>query len=433
MLVNDTDGDRDPLEAVLASYPAHGVVHLNRNGSFTYQADAGYTGPDSFTYEAFDGYEYSGRSAVTINVTGTPAGLPSRADPCPYDWKDCEGCCLNGDCSETSAGSNIVARVANLQAPELSTSDVSTPGVIQYYPLALGLVVGQTSKKTNKSWLESAWDAVNLYGAVSDYYEQSSKNEKAAKIAQQAHTELVLKAKMQAADPDLQVPTPTLDKLKFAKTIRDGQRAEIPWQLAALAQFSSKAKWTDWNAQEVVQGYYLAIIPNVEGSQAAVYFKVKLIRLPDKVTHTEYTTNRYDEEIEFGQVIQYGPLVQDSTILNYAKAKLRTSAAEYWGYKATWVPVWGTSIHIVDKEWGLAALSFVNDVATATTLIGGVRYLVARTGGNVVLRPVGNVRPVPPGGTAGAGRTGVGAGGATPRLALTTAERRASRLVSGRN
>ncbi len=54
-LEGDTDGDGDPLTAVLVSGPAHGSVALNANGSFVYTPNLNYSGPDSFTYSASDG------------------------------------------------------------------------------------------------------------------------------------------------------------------------------------------------------------------------------------------------------------------------------------------------------------------------------------------------------------------------------------------
>ncbi|HXT11777.1 MAG TPA: Ig-like domain-containing protein [Candidatus Angelobacter sp.] len=68
VLANDTDAEGDPLIALLNQVPTHGTVQLNANGSFLYTATAGYTGPDSFTYRATDGYATSGVASVTITV-----------------------------------------------------------------------------------------------------------------------------------------------------------------------------------------------------------------------------------------------------------------------------------------------------------------------------------------------------------------------------
>lgn len=68
VLANDTDAEGDPLIALLNQGPAHGTLQLNANGSFLYTAEAGYTGPDAFTYRATDTYATSGVATVTITV-----------------------------------------------------------------------------------------------------------------------------------------------------------------------------------------------------------------------------------------------------------------------------------------------------------------------------------------------------------------------------
>ena len=54
LLSNDTDHDSPSLTAELMSEPAHGTLLLNANGSFTYTPNAGFFGPDEFTYRARD-------------------------------------------------------------------------------------------------------------------------------------------------------------------------------------------------------------------------------------------------------------------------------------------------------------------------------------------------------------------------------------------
>lgn len=72
------DVDVDALTAVLDSGPANGTLTLNPNGSFTYDSNANYHGPDSFTYHANDGTNDSNIVAVTITVNplnDAPAGV----------------------------------------------------------------------------------------------------------------------------------------------------------------------------------------------------------------------------------------------------------------------------------------------------------------------------------------------------------------------
>jgi VCBS repeat-containing protein len=75
VLGNDTDADANALTAVQVSAPTHGTLTLNSDGSFTYQATAGYVGSDSFTYKANDGTDDSNVATVTITTTAGCNGL----------------------------------------------------------------------------------------------------------------------------------------------------------------------------------------------------------------------------------------------------------------------------------------------------------------------------------------------------------------------
>src|SRR5206468_1341572 len=72
VLANDTDPDADPLTAALAAGPAHSSLTLNSNGSFTYTPTTGYSGPDSFTYKANDGFANSNVATVSLTVNAAP-------------------------------------------------------------------------------------------------------------------------------------------------------------------------------------------------------------------------------------------------------------------------------------------------------------------------------------------------------------------------
>ncbi|KKK84007.1 hypothetical protein LCGC14_2787680, partial [marine sediment metagenome] len=72
VLHNDTDAQDDELGAVLINGPSHASSFtLNADGSFTYEPEADYFGPDSFTYKASDGLEESNLATATITVNGT--------------------------------------------------------------------------------------------------------------------------------------------------------------------------------------------------------------------------------------------------------------------------------------------------------------------------------------------------------------------------
>jgi len=82
VLLNDGDVDGDSLVAVKVSNPAHGVVNLAPDGGFSYTPNAGYLGPDGFSYRASDGTATSPVRVVSITVTAIPTPIPTIA-PAP--------------------------------------------------------------------------------------------------------------------------------------------------------------------------------------------------------------------------------------------------------------------------------------------------------------------------------------------------------------
>jgi VCBS repeat-containing protein len=89
-LANDEDGDALTLSIV--ANPAHGIVTLNPDGSWSYDSDPNYNGPDTFTWRAFDGTAFSSTATVNITVTAvndtpsfTPGGNVSSPEDTPYN------------------------------------------------------------------------------------------------------------------------------------------------------------------------------------------------------------------------------------------------------------------------------------------------------------------------------------------------------------
>jgi hypothetical protein len=73
-LGNDTDADGDSLSAVSVSEPADGSVVVNADQTVSYTPDAGFSGSDSFTYQASDGEAVSNTATVTVTVSPPPGG-----------------------------------------------------------------------------------------------------------------------------------------------------------------------------------------------------------------------------------------------------------------------------------------------------------------------------------------------------------------------
>jgi VCBS repeat-containing protein len=68
VLANDVDAEGDPLTVTVVDDPANGTVALAADGSFGYTPHAGFSGSDTFTYQATDGTNVSNAATVTIEV-----------------------------------------------------------------------------------------------------------------------------------------------------------------------------------------------------------------------------------------------------------------------------------------------------------------------------------------------------------------------------
>jgi VCBS repeat-containing protein len=68
VLANDSDPDSATLTATAVDQPANGTLALSADGSFTYTPNVGFSGQDTFTYQAGDGTDTSAPATVTITV-----------------------------------------------------------------------------------------------------------------------------------------------------------------------------------------------------------------------------------------------------------------------------------------------------------------------------------------------------------------------------
>jgi len=85
-------------------------VTLSPDGSFTYTPDAGFTGPDTFTYVASDAMDYSAPATVTVNVGPPPSGVASVVASATGFFTDVS---LFGGPSETRGPAPVVTLAPN--------------------------------------------------------------------------------------------------------------------------------------------------------------------------------------------------------------------------------------------------------------------------------------------------------------------------------
>lgn len=73
-----SDVDHDPLTYAVETPPAHGILNLSPDGTFTYTPAPNYAGPDFFTFKASDGHAESNLSQFNLSVV--PANVPLTLD-----------------------------------------------------------------------------------------------------------------------------------------------------------------------------------------------------------------------------------------------------------------------------------------------------------------------------------------------------------------
>ena len=79
VLAGAIDSDSAQLMAIAVAAPAHGTLALAKDGSFTYTPAAGYSGSDSFTYQASDGVATSTNTGIATLTILSPASANGDA------------------------------------------------------------------------------------------------------------------------------------------------------------------------------------------------------------------------------------------------------------------------------------------------------------------------------------------------------------------
>lgn len=133
VLKNDSDVNRDPLTAVLASTPATGTLTLRADGSFDYDAPAAQSGEFKFTYRASDGEFESELETVTIRVNSSPVGVAETYECDRYGSLSVAAPGLLANDSDPEGGP-ITAIVA--EDPKAGTLSLAPDGGFTYAPAA---------------------------------------------------------------------------------------------------------------------------------------------------------------------------------------------------------------------------------------------------------------------------------------------------------
>ncbi|WP_289021129.1 Ig-like domain-containing protein [uncultured Salegentibacter sp.] len=119
VLENDTDAEADNLTTSIVSTVSNGTLTLNSDGSFIYEPNTGYFGPDSFTYIANDGIDDSEVATVSITVNQVS---PTNTAPKAVD----DVYAVDQDAILNESAPGVLENDTDAEADNLTVSIVST-------------------------------------------------------------------------------------------------------------------------------------------------------------------------------------------------------------------------------------------------------------------------------------------------------------------
>ena len=113
--------------------PAHGVVVVNADGTFTYTPAANYSGPDSFTYTVTDGDGSASTATVTLTVAAANDAPVAVADSfAPVEDTPFNGTLASND-TPSGDGGNVWSKTTD---PAHGVVVVNADGTFTYTPAA---------------------------------------------------------------------------------------------------------------------------------------------------------------------------------------------------------------------------------------------------------------------------------------------------------
>ncbi len=128
VLANDSDADGGTLTASVAAGPAHGTLSLAANGSFVYTPEAGFSGPDGFSYTVTDDTGRTDGGTVAITVAAAANAAPVAAD----DTAASAGAAVTVDVlgNDTDADGDALSLASFTQGANgtVARDDAGTPG-----------------------------------------------------------------------------------------------------------------------------------------------------------------------------------------------------------------------------------------------------------------------------------------------------------------
>jgi hypothetical protein len=188
VLANDSDPEDDPLTAVLVSGPQHGVLHLAADGSFAYTPATGFSGTDTFVYQASDGVARSAPATVTIRVTAPVLSEPTATN----------------DVYQTASGVALTTAAPGVLTNDLSADGESLSAILVSPPLH-----GTLTLHADGSF-DYAPDAG--YGGMDGFSYQARQGEQSSDVASVTIT-------VEAASSSA-LPTATADRYLIGSTNR---------------------------------------------------------------------------------------------------------------------------------------------------------------------------------------------------------------------
>ncbi len=136
VLANDSDAESDAMSAVIIDLPANGGATLSSNGAFVYVPQAGYSGPDSFTYRVTDGNLFSAPAKVNLTVVPQGTGAAPVAINDSYATPAGASLSISGPgvlANDSDAEGDAMTAIAKTQ-PAHGSVILSSDGAFVYVP-----------------------------------------------------------------------------------------------------------------------------------------------------------------------------------------------------------------------------------------------------------------------------------------------------------